>query len=747
MRKLLSLMLAIVLCFSLLAGCGDTNTDDDNKPGPDDNKQRTVIKMWGYGDTEQEAEFRSMTEAFNDSAYAKQKSIRLKLTWYAETLYNQTINNGSAAVEDKVDIIFANDRSFKKWASEDYIVNLKQFTSGAKYKEEINGMWSSIHPRFRLNKDGYTSYEDDPYWGIPVDTSPTALYYNRTALENCGVIVISVDDETVTAENLAGFKNEYEGLKDEHVGKTLMELWNDNLIADKFGQYHDTCGNRGTTATGAGFEADILAKQNIDVPAKGYYRDDGAENNYRGEGTWINPNRWGPTAVVKVFNASIAMNWDEMEDIAHLLTKKFNDKTHARSLDYGSVDTTYGYYTEWWFNYGWSVGGDCLQDTTNEGTWMYGLSDWSANYKVTEAGAGYVGEATGTVYKAGDTLEFLDKLNVKLYAPLTDENGDVVLDANNEVVFNDGDILLPNGTGGLDKYDPVTKTTSPLAATPDEYTSNASIRPYIVENSTTDEANTSAKFVELPSTKAAVDRYLSNIADPSKDVMPLPASFNTSSTIQQFGNGSIAFVVERGYQIGMVRMLTGDYGIEWGIAPLPQYKEYANPMSDDVTVLREGVEGGHSEATALCIAKGSKYQQLAWQVIDWMTSDYETVNGQQEAAGQIAKAEAGYIPNQPTVANSSTFIKPHEKTLNLDIFFDALEYEEAGDWWYLPDNAWINVWASPLNSQVRNGEMTPKTWFDTYVRPSNVELLSYSYYFGAETEFQSIWYSHFGQNM
>ena len=35
----------------------------------------------------------------------------------------------------------------------------------------------------------------------------------------------------------------------------------------------------------------------------------------------------------------------------------------------------------------------------------------------------------------------------------------------------------------------------------------------------------------------------------------------------------------------------------------------------------------------------------------------------------------------------------------------------------------------------------------TYVRPSNVELLSYSYYFGAETEFQSIWYSHFGQNM
>ena len=190
-RKLLSLLLALVLCVAPLAGCGGGgNTQGGTGSGGEtqggggtgggttpggSTGSKTRITMWGYGDTEREAEFRAMVDAFNKSAYANQEGIQLRLTWYAETLYNQTINNGSAAVAEKVDIIFVNDRNFKKWASEDYIVSLKDYTSSASYKEKLSKMWDSIHPRFRLNKDGYTSYEDDPYWGIPVDTSPTAL--------------------------------------------------------------------------------------------------------------------------------------------------------------------------------------------------------------------------------------------------------------------------------------------------------------------------------------------------------------------------------------------------------------------------------------------------------------------------------------------------------------------------------------------------------------------------------------------
>ncbi len=756
MKKLISLMLAMVLCLTpVLVSCGETNTPTPTPPGPDTDDpgtgggSRTGIFMQGYGDEEQHKEFNSMVEGFNNSEYARQYGLFLTLDWLGQTTYEQGIESGSTVSPDnRVDIMFVNDRKFKLWATNGYMDDLSAYTSTSEYREEkLGNMWSSIYPRFRYNSNGNTSYEDDTLWGVPVDTSPTAIYYNRQAMENCGVIVISVDDDVVTQDNFAQFQGEYEGLTNDMIGEHLMDLWNENKIADKFGQWHDTCGNRGGVDSngnpdGGGYEADVLVTREITVPAKGYYRADSYNNYVKADGyAWVNPNAGGVTSVVKVFNASIAMNWDEIEDLAQLLTLTKNRNNHNRRTTRGDVATTYGYYTEWWFNYGWSVGGDCLQDLTGEGTWTYGLTDWSTNYKVTAAGDGYVGKNTGTVYHEGDTIEFIDKLDVVAYGPEYDETGAMVVDDEGNIVFNDGDLLLPNQQGGFEVYNETTQGTTPLGSNPDQlYTYDSAIRDEIKDNATDDMADTEAMFLELPSTKDAVNRYLQCI---QLGVMPLPSSFGgNSSTIAEFGNGNIAMVVELGYQIGLVRALTGSYEIEWGVAPLPQYKEYVSPSSDDTTVKVQGVEGGHSEATALSIAKASKNKQNAWYVIDWLTSDYMTVNGEQEPAGQYYKAVAGYIPNQPTIANSSTFIKEDEKTLNLDIFFDVLEFEEAGDWWYLPDNAWINIWASPLNEQVRNNQMTPEQWFNNYCLQCTQELIDYSYFFGSDA-FQNIFSSHF----
>ena len=756
MKKLISLMLAMVLCLTpVLVSCGGNNTPTPTPPdpGPDDpdhgGGSRTGIFMQGYGDEEQHKEFNSMVEGFNNSEYARQYGLFLTLDWLGQTTYEQGIESGSTVSPDnRVDIMFVNDRKFKLWATNGYMDDLSAYTSTSEYREEkLGNMWSSIYPRFRYNSNGNTSYEDDTLWGVPVDTSPTAIYYNRQAMENCGVIVISVDDDVVTQDNFAQFQGEYEGLTNDMIGEHLMDLWNENKIADKFGQWHDTCGNRGGVDSngnpdGGGYEADVLVTREITVPAKGYYRADSYNNYVKADGyAWVNPNAGGVTSVVKVFNASIAMNWDEIEDLAQLLTLTKNRNNHNRRTTRGDVATTYGYYTEWWFNYGWSVGGDCLQDLTGEGTWTYGLTDWSTNYKVTAAGDGYVGKNTGTVYHEGDTIEFIDKLDVVAYGPEYDETGAMVVDDEGNIVFNDGDLLLPNQQGGFEVYNETTQGTTPLGSNPDQlYTYDSEIRDEIKNNATDDMADTEAMFLELPSTKDAVNRYLQCI---QLGVMPLPSSFGgNSSTIAEFGNGNIAMVVELGYQIGLVRALTGSYEIEWGVAPLPQYKEYVSPSTDDTTVKVQGVEGGHSEATALSIAKASKNKQNAWYVIDWLTSDYMTVNGEQEPAGQYYKAVAGYIPNQPTIANSSTFIKEDEKTLNLDIFFDVLEFEEAGDWWYLPDNAWINIWASPLNEQVRNNQMTPEQWFNNYCLQCTQELIDYSYFFGSDA-FQNIFSSHF----
>ena len=115
-----------------------------------------------------------------------------------------------------------------------------------------------------------------------------------------------------------------------------------------------------------------LRKNDIVVPAKGYFRQD-CENNYSAGKTWVNPNAEGVNKTVKVFNASIAMNWDELEDLARLLSQaNINKNTHGRTTAAGRSEATdYGYYNQWSNDYVRSVGGDFFKDLTGEGTWAF----------------------------------------------------------------------------------------------------------------------------------------------------------------------------------------------------------------------------------------------------------------------------------------------------------------------------------------------------------------------------------------
>ena len=48
---------------------------------------------------------------------------------------------------------------------------------------------------------------------------------------------------------------------------------------------------------------------------------------------------------------------------------------------------------------------------------------------------------------------------------------------------------------------------------------------------------------------------------------------------------------------------------------------------------------------------------------------------------------------------------------NAKAFIDAAEYEQAGDWWFLINNDWIDDWANYLNSKIRNGTATYESFF------------------------------------
>lgn len=68
------------------------------------------------------------------------------------------------------------------------------------------------------------------------------------------------------------------------------------------------------------------------------------------------------------FNNRISMTVEEEVALAKILTKKYN----------AASPTKHGFYTEWWFNYVWSVGGDCLERDAN-GTYHWTLGDTTPN--------------------------------------------------------------------------------------------------------------------------------------------------------------------------------------------------------------------------------------------------------------------------------------------------------------------------------------------------------------------------------
>lgn len=657
-----------------------------------DTSDRIKIKLQAYGDENQKEMFISVVRAFNNSLYSSANGLYLTLAQFlTESVYFNCIERGDLIAPDNtVDIIAVPDTKLKKWANDGYIESL-----GNAWDDKIGDMYPGVVNRFRHNPNGNTSYADDALWGVPFDAASTAIYYNRQAMENAGVIVISVDDDTVNEANYERYSAIYQGLTSDSLGKNLIALWNENKIADKFGQYHDSCGNRGD-GKGAGFDADVLQKQSIVVPAKGYFRQD-SQSNLSTEKSWVNPNANGVTAVVKVFNASVAMNIDELEDLARLLSTSNNTVTHGRKTESGrNVATTYGCYTEYYEDFARAVGGDFLLDLTGEGVWALGTDDASANYLVTvnaldktdENGEKYYeGVNTGTHYKAGETLKYLDKLDVKKFAPLIGKDGKYQKDESGNIVFNDGDMLVPAANGGVRIYNRETDTLGEVSG------ENAStcIHAEIKDNATDDiSANPTAKFVVLPSTMVALNRYYGLIKD--SGIMPVTSGTATPfDTIAQFGEGKIAMVAEKSDLIGRVRELTAENDVEWGVAPLPVYKKYKNPQSDDVTVSAEGVKTGVSTVIALCMTRPTKYthREEALKVIEWLTNASIRVGETTEHAGQYYKAAAGYIPVCRTAAQHSAFIKETEKNLNIGLFFDALEYERPALGWYMPNNVWL----------------------------------------------------------
>lgn len=370
------------------------------------------------------------------------------------------------------------------------------------------------------------------------------------------------------------------------------------------------------------------------------------------------------------FNNQIPMSWQETNELAKILQDE-QRKTN---------NNAYGYFTEWWFNYGWSVGGDCIQyiptsDTGYTGGYYdFTLMDDTKNYIVADDVTEGV-TVNGVKYNAGEIIEYKDKLGLTTVATA---GGDY----NKEIT---AEVLSLVEQGKLNE----------LPSQREAFT----------------------EFVCIGSKEGQIVDEFGGKTYKGYGITPSPSSIGSDAgKTVEFVNGNISMLVDGRWNVTNFREMMKD---EWDVAPLPMYKEYDS--EGNITV--HGIEAGHSGSVGLCINKNSQVPTASWKFVEYIGG----------VKGQTLQAEAGFaIPLQKELANSDVFLQPDQDPKNSIVFVRAAEIQQAGDWWYLSDKKWIDDWAGVLNGDVRNGNKTMTEFFNSREYQSTFEkLLSYTEVFGA----------------
>lgn len=264
----------------------------------------------------------------------------------------------------------------------------------------------------------------------------------------------------------------------------------------------------------------------------------------------------------RVFNNRIAMNWSEIIELAKEMQK---------------IDgCDYGYYNEWWYAYGWSVGGDVVEYMP-EGYYKFTLNDTSANYIVKDDVASVT--INGNTYTAGQIISYTDKATIT----------------------------------GADKAN--------LNELPSMY-------------------DAFLEFVALTAKEGSVVGTRSDGTKQLGYGVSMGAnSLGTADAEDYFISGKFGMFVDGRWEVPTLRENMSEsskWGAgSWNVAPLPVYKEY--DAAGNVTV--HGVAGGHSGSMGLAIAEGSDNKQAAFEFLKFVAGE-EGQTAQAEAGFAIPNQKA-----------------------------------------------------------------------------------------------------------
>ncbi|MBQ2923756.1 MAG: extracellular solute-binding protein [Tyzzerella sp.] len=361
--------------------------------------------------------------------------------------------------------------------------------------------------------------------------------------------------------------------------------------------------------------------------------------------------------VYKVFNECIAMNWEELRCVARAMQKQYGYE--------------YGYMSEWWFNYGFSVGGDCVGWDEEAGQYMFTLTDKQANYLA-------LADITvnGRDYKKGEVLLYEDKT-------FLNEN------ASEKSALNGKIYELPS------QYDAILEFNR--LGVPSNKEADTGVMGYGVAPSTT--ANRTARFTSGTDCPFLIEDF--SQAASFKGIlgdalgMTMPAQYREYVGGSTYTNGGKEYlkVIGETYD-GAV--YTGDLHME-----------------GDTAIVGEAAT--ESEGIGLFIPANTKNKNYdaAFKFASWVAGP--------EGQKILAKGNSA-VPNQ-TAYGLGEYATSEDRIIpNMWAGAFMAQKADIGDYTYFTTVTWITEWSQAFNSDVREGKMTLTEFVNSKSEVANTSL-------------------------
>lgn len=353
--------------------------------------------------------------------------------------------------------------------------------------------------------------------------------------------------------------------------------------------------------------------------------------------------------VYKVFNNCIGMNWEEQRNILKYFSPEHNDGSATGTKS----PTKYGFVSEYWFNYGWSVGGDVMGYNGRE--YDFTLFDTSANYIVTKNDT----VINGATYAAGEIVRYEDKVN------------------QTDIATMDGVYAIESQYNAIKEYVSLQVATDTVV----DERGGKTYKGYGVADPDTGKAKIWFNNGELAMTRGS-EFEENRMSNPDFNIC-LPETYREyeGGSVYYSGNDANDFKNEHLKVIGETydgEVYTGDI-----------------KKVDGTPIIGSSTSASICQALAIPACSDPEKYQSAWNFISWVATE-----------GQKYIAKTTTFPVAVETAFGADFAKNDEISQGKNLYAVAKVSVNAGrgDWGYFENGSWVTNWSNPFNEEVRRGK-------------------------------------------